>query len=57
MKRTALLIATALLASAILSGCPDPKLPKAPPSVPEPKAAGSAGEPLKDVVNNASKQN
>lgn len=57
MKRTALLIATALLASAILSGCPDPKLPKAPPSVPEPKAAGSVGEPLKDVVNNASKQN
>jgi hypothetical protein len=27
-----------LLAIVVLSGCPDPKLPKAPPKVPEPKA-------------------
>lgn len=57
MKRTALLITTTLLACTILNGCPDTKLPKAPPSVPEPKATGAAGEPLKNVANNASKQN
>ena len=27
-----------VLASVVLSGCPDPKLPKKPPSIPEPKA-------------------
>ena len=26
------------IASALLTGCPDPKLPKKPPSIPEPKA-------------------
>lgn len=26
----------------LLSGCPDTKVPKAPPNVPEPKAAGGA---------------
>ncbi|WP_411881088.1 hypothetical protein [Polaromonas sp. YR568] len=26
----------------LLSGCPDNQLPKAPPKVPEPKAAGAA---------------
>jgi hypothetical protein len=33
-----------LLAIFVLSGCPDSKLPKVPPKVPEPKAA-SAGLP------------
>ena len=34
-----------LLAVIVLSGCPDPKIPKVPPKVPEPKAlvAGSIG--------------
>ena len=27
-----------LLAVIVLSGCPDPKMPKVPPKVPEPKA-------------------
>ena len=27
-----------LLAVIVLSGCPDPKIPKVPPKVPEPKA-------------------
>lgn len=35
-------IAAVAMASALLSGCPDPKLPKKPPSVPEPKAGASA---------------
>jgi hypothetical protein len=30
----------------LLSACPDPKSPKAPPKVPEPKAAGPAQAPL-----------
>jgi len=35
-----------LLAVIFLSGCPDPKMPKVPPKVPEPKAlvAGVIGE-------------
>ena len=34
-----------LLAVIVLSGCPDPKIPKVPPQVPEPKAlvAGPIG--------------
>ncbi len=34
-----------LLAVIVLSGCPDPKMPKVPPKVPEPKAlvAGPTG--------------
>jgi hypothetical protein len=30
-----------LLAVIVLSGCPDSKMPKVPPQVPEPKAASS----------------
>lgn len=29
-----------LMAVIFLSGCPDPKMPKVPPKVPEPKAVG-----------------
>ncbi|MBI2724656.1 MAG: hypothetical protein HYX42_00240 [Polaromonas sp.] len=28
-----------VIASGLLSGCPDTKIPKAPPKIPEPKAA------------------
>ena len=37
-----------LLAVIVLSGCPDPKIPKAPPKVPEPKAlvAGLSEAPI-----------
>lgn len=37
-----------LLAVIVLSGCPDPKIPKVPPKVPEPKAlvAGTIGTTL-----------
>ena len=31
-----------LLAVIVLSGCPDPKMPKVPPKVPEPKAVSTA---------------
>ncbi len=31
-----------LLAVIVLSGCPDPKMPKVPPKVPEPKALVAA---------------
>lgn len=30
-----------MLAVIFLSGCPDPKMPKVPPKVPEPKAVGT----------------
>ena len=36
----------ALAGLLLLSACPDPKSPKAPPKVPEPKAAGSAQAPF-----------
>ena len=32
----------AVFMAALLCGCPDTKLPKAPPSVPQPKAASAA---------------
>ena len=38
MKTLFPLTSAALLAVFLLSGCPDPKAPKAPPKVPEPKA-------------------
>jgi hypothetical protein len=36
---TALLPLSAVLAIVLLSGCPDSKVPKVPPSTPEPKAS------------------
>jgi hypothetical protein len=41
-----------LLAIIVLSGCPDSKMPKVPPKVPEPKAAygGPWGTVLPDVL-------
>lgn len=42
MKTLLPLTSATLLAVIFLSGCPDPKAPKAPPKVPEPKAAMAA---------------
>ncbi len=42
MKTLLPLTSATLLAVIFLSGCPDPKSPKAPPKVPEPKAATTA---------------
>ncbi|SFU28038.1 hypothetical protein SAMN05216350_10150 [Polaromonas sp. YR568] len=39
MKTLLPLTSATLIAVFLLSGCPDPKAPKAPPKVPEPKAA------------------
>jgi hypothetical protein len=36
------LLPIAMAGLLLLSGCPDTKVPKAPPKVPEPKAAGGA---------------
>lgn len=38
MKTLLPLSSASLVAVLLLSGCPDPKAPKAPPKVPEPKA-------------------
>lgn len=45
MKTLLPLTSAALVAVIFLSGCPDPKAPKAPPKVPEPKAAMRATPP------------
>jgi hypothetical protein len=39
--KTSLTLLPLLLAVIVLSGCPDSKMPKIPPKVPEPKAATS----------------
>lgn len=39
MKTLLSLTSATLVAGLLLSGCTDPKAPKAPPKVPEPKAA------------------
>jgi hypothetical protein len=43
MKTLLPLTSATLVAVVFLSGCTDPKAPKAPPKVPEPKAAALAG--------------
>ena len=40
-----------LLAVIVLSGCPDPKIPKVPPKVPEPKAV--VAEPFTATIDTA----
>lgn len=35
-----------VLAAGLLCGCPDAKMPKAPPKIPEPKAALQPSQPM-----------
>jgi hypothetical protein len=51
MKTLFPLTSVTLLAVLLLSGCPDPKAPKAPPKVPEPKAVMTTAPALPSNSN------